>query len=130
MINSKRGFTLIELILSIVIIAIAFIPVSVIYQQVLSKVYVTRIISSANALAEGKMDEVLAQGFSGITNENETNFSSPFDSYSYEVEWHYVQPGSLNTSVDPTVTGYKNVEVRVNHDEIGTLTTHSLLTNY
>lgn len=128
--KNNKGLTLIELVLSIVIIAICFIPVATMYQQVLSKIYRSRVVTIAGALAEEKMDEVSGKNFLNINDEGPASFSNPFGDYSYEVVVHYVQPGNLNTSVDPTVTDYKNIEVRISHSEIGTMRINSLVTNH
>lgn len=130
MIKRKRGMTLIELVLSIIIIAVCLIPVSTMYNQVLSKIYKSRVMTTASALAEETMDQHLGKTFSGIANTVLTSFSSPFSDYSYQVVVNYVEAANLNTSVDPTVTQYKRVEVRITHSQIGTLRMVSLLTNY
>lgn len=128
--KKNSGLTLIELVLSIVIIAICFIPVAAIYQNVLNRLYMTRVTAVANALAEEKADEVLGEDFDDVTDESLTSFPSPFSDYSYEIIVHYVNFGALNTSVDPTETEYKNIEVRISHSEIGTLSLVTLRTDY
>lgn len=130
MIKNKKGMTLLELVLSIIIIAMCVLPLSVIYTQVLAKIYKSRVMTIASGLAEEKMDQATAKGYSGVVNESSTNFSSPFSSYSSQVVVNYVNAADLNTSVDPTVTEYKRVEVRVVHGEIGTAKMVSLLTNF
>ena len=129
----KNGFTLIELLISIVIFSICLVSVVVMFQQALYGGYDTRVLTIANFLAEEKMEEVLTLGYAGVTSVAATNFPSPFNSYTFEVAVHYVQPPDLDTSVDPTVTDYKNVEVKVvkpmpNYN--ATVTMSSLLTNY
>lgn len=126
--KNKKGITLLELIVSIVIIAICFGVVSTIYGQVLGKIHKSRTIVIANALAEEKMDEVLGDEYLGIGNDSD-NFSSPFGDYSYQVVVSYVDAADLNTSVAGP-TPYKNVEVRVSHSEIETIEIISLLTDY
>ncbi len=124
-----RGLTLVELILTIIIIAICFIPVSVIYQQVLGNAHRTRVIAVAESLASSKLDEVLGDGFASVSDESSTSFSSPFTDYSYEVEVDYVAAADLTTAVVGP-TEYKRIEVKVTHSEIGTMTLTSLLTSH
>ena len=85
------------------------------------------------ALAEGKMDEVLGDGYS-VSDAGPTAFTSdptdPLYGYSYQVVVHNVQPPDLDTSVDPTDTGYKNVEVSIINSKIGTYSINSLVTYY
>lgn len=128
--KNNNGMTLIELVLSIIIISICFIPVGIIYNQALAKIYRSRVMTAASGLAEEKMDQVLGSAFAGVANAGPTAFSSPFADYSYQVIVHYVDAADLNTSVDPAVTQYKNVEVRITHTQIGTLKMISLLSNY
>ena len=125
-----KGFTLVELVMSIIIIAICAIPTALMFQQAAGKSFITRVTTVATALAEEKMEETLGLGFSGVTDSGPTAFSSPFSDYSYQVTVYYVQAADLNTSVSPTVTAYKNVEVRISHSAVGTVSLMSLLTSY
>jgi len=127
----KRGYTLIELIISIAIIAVCIAGIASVYQNVLMGGVRGKIRSTACALAEEKADEVLRLGFSGIGSDGPTDFSTPFGDYSYEVDVIDVQPPDLDTPVDPpTNTGYKNVTVSVTHDQAGTYSISSLLTDH
>lgn len=128
--QNNKGLTLIELVLSIIIISICFLVLAMIYQQVLNNIYGTRVMSIASALAEEKTDDVFGKGYSGITNQSSASFSSPFSDYTYEVVVNYVNDADLNTPVDPTVTEYKRVEVRVTHSQTGTFRMVSLLSDY
>lgn len=125
----KNGFTLIELIISIIVISICVIPIAVMYQQALQGSLETKVLTVATSLAEEKMEEILRLGYSGISNVGLNNFPKPFDDYNYEVIVHYVEASDLDTSVDPTETDYKNIEVQVTH-AIQTVTLTSLLTDY
>lgn len=128
----KAGFTLPELVISIVIINIAIISVALMYQVALRGSFNTKIMAVATVLLEEKAEEVLRLGYVGIDNATTTNtsFLDPFSDYQYQVTVHYVNNSSLDTSVDPTVTGYKNVEVRVTYSNIAPVIINSLLTNY
>ena len=126
---SKRGVSLFEIIIAIVIISIAILAVSVMFQLPLKGGVSTRFLTVATGLAEEKMDEVLRLGYTSIANQGPSSFPSPFSDYQYQVSWHYVQEANLTTSVDPTVTEYKNVQVSVTHTNIAAVTLNSLLTD-
>lgn len=133
------GITLIELVLSIIIIAVCFGVVSTIYMQVLGKIHRSRVIVIANALAEERMDRVLGEGFSGIEDDISAtaqwqviysgSFTGVFSDYDYEDVACYVNSGDLDTPV-AVETEYIAVRTRIDHTDIGSLTVRSLLTDY
>jgi prepilin-type N-terminal cleavage/methylation domain-containing protein len=123
------AFTLIELIISIIVIAIAAIPVAVTYQRAMQGSVTARMLTVATALSEQKMEEALNLGFSNIANISLTSFASPFNDYAYQVIVYYVNAADLNTSVGPTATEYKRVEVRVTNNFSAPVSLVSLLTN-
>ncbi len=126
----KSGFTLVELIVSIIVISICFLSVALMYQEVLRGAFQTRMLSTATALAEEKTEEILSKGYSGVGNVVSTTFPSPFGGYSFQVTVHCVASGNLDTSVDPTATEYKNVQVKVTHSSIADIPLTSLIANY
>jgi type II secretory pathway pseudopilin PulG len=124
-----KTFTLVELIMSIIIVALAAIPISIMYQRSMQGSVANRMLTVASSLAEQKMEETLNLGFSAATSQGPNAFSAPFNEYSYQVIVHYVQAADLNTSVDPTVTDYKNIEVRVTNNFSAPVSLTALLTN-
>ena len=112
---NKRGFSLLELVLAIVIIGMCIIPIALKHQQAAQGSYQTKVLTIATALAEGEIEEVIGSGFSAASDVSLTSFDSPFDDYSYQITVHYVEGDDLDTSVDPTTTDYKNIEVQVSH---------------
>ncbi|MBU1727392.1 MAG: prepilin-type N-terminal cleavage/methylation domain-containing protein [Candidatus Omnitrophica bacterium] len=125
----KKGVSLFEIIIAIVIISIAVLGLVTMFQMSLKGGVSARYLTVAAGLAEEKMEEVLRLGYANITNQGPSSFSSPFSDYQYRVIWHYVQSTNLSTSVDPTVTEYKNVLVNVTHANMAAVTLNSLLTD-
>ena len=128
--KAKQGFTLIGLLISIIIIAICAIPTALMFQEATRGSYQTRVLTTATALAEGKIEDVLRLSFSGISAITLTNFPVPFTDYSFQVNVNYVEASDLDT---PVVYGtdYKNVEVQVIHNASQqAVAIKSLLTNY
>lgn len=132
--KTKRGVTLIELTISIVIVSVCLIPVALMYQQSARGSYITRVMTVATLLAEEKMEEALMLGYLGVASVASTAFPSPFDDYNYEVIVHYVDPSGdppdFDTPVDPTVTDYKSVLIEVDRSGTETVSLKSLLTNF
>jgi len=128
---AHKGFTLIELIISTVVLGLCVIPIALIHQEAMHGSYQTKVLTVATALAEEKMEETLILGFSGVASVASTSFASPFDDYSYQVTVHYVNGSDMDTSVDPTVTTYRNIEVQVSHSLIDqAVVLNSALTDY
>lgn len=128
--KAKNGFTLAELIISIIIISLSVLSMALIFQETLRGSPAVKAMTIATALAEEKIDEVLRLGYAGVNNTGPTNFPSPFSDYSFQIVVHYVDATGLDTSVDPLQTEYRNVEVRVMHSGIANISVNSLLANY
>ncbi|UCG35305.1 MAG: type II secretion system protein [Candidatus Omnitrophota bacterium] len=126
----KRGFSLIELVISTVIISIAALSIAFLYQQALSGSLEVRELTVATALAKEKMEEVLLLDFGSVADVSDTSFPAPFSNYSYAVNVCYVQSTNLDSCVDPTTTDYKKVEVVINCDASPLATLKTLFTNY
>jgi prepilin-type N-terminal cleavage/methylation domain-containing protein len=111
--RQQKGFTLIELIISITIAAIVVLPLSIFIMEVIARTIMPEYYQVAASLLEGELERVTNLRFTDITNEGPTNFTGNFNNYSYQVSFYYVNPGDLNTSVSPTVTDYKRVTITV-----------------
>ena len=125
----KKGFTLVELITGIAIIAVSFIGLIAVFTAVVPRNIDIEGLTRGTFLAEEKMEEVLVQPFSSITNESVVSFSPPFDRNKSEVEVHYVQQSDLDAYVAGP-TDYKNVKVKVWSDVIDTIEVVTLVTTY
>ncbi|MBU4148944.1 MAG: type II secretion system GspH family protein [Candidatus Omnitrophica bacterium] len=129
--TNNKGFSLLELVLSIVIIGLCIIPIALSHQQAAAGSIQTKVLTVATALAEEKMEEAINAGFSGVSNTSLTSFSSPFTDYSYQVTVHYVDALDLDTSIDPATSDYKNIEVQVSHGILDqSVAVKSLLVDY
>lgn len=138
MVTLRRAFTLIEVILVMVILAISLTPLSILIVNVTQKNILSYAQAQASALAEKEMERVTQLRFSTLTCATSTPFSSPFSAFSYTVDVDYVNPSALDTSVGRpsgcsssggTNTNYKRVQVTVNNVITGPLTVTTLVTN-
>jgi len=109
--GKKRGYTLIELVIAIVVVAIGFYSIMALFINVVPKNINVETLSRSSHLANKVAEETLAKGFSNISSVSPTAFSSPFSGYTYMVSVNYastLEPN--NTSMTPT--NYKKVEVK------------------
>ncbi|MFH1776090.1 MAG: type II secretion system protein [Candidatus Omnitrophota bacterium] len=103
----KNGFTLIEVLASIVLITVALIPIMRIIPQMIENSLKAERLTTAIFLAQGKTDEVknaLINSFSTSQDAAVTAFASPYTSYKYIV-------------TDDDSTGIKDIQVEVWYDE-------------
>lgn len=107
-----RGFTLVELAISILIGGIALYSLLTIFITSTSKNVDLESLTVALYLANGKLEEVSGQSYENIVSENSTPFDGGFSNFNYETEVDYVAPDDLDTPV-LTDQGYKRIVVRV-----------------
>ncbi|MEE8638345.1 MAG: prepilin-type N-terminal cleavage/methylation domain-containing protein [Candidatus Margulisiibacteriota bacterium] len=128
--RNKRGFTLVELIISIVVIAIIMYAAIGIFVASGAKGVNVEVFTVAQSLAENKLEQAMAQDFGDVTDEAEANFSGDLNQYSYEIVMDYVSGEALDTPVG-SPTDYKKIRVLIRHDLLGAPTSlESIRANY
>ncbi len=127
---SQKGFTLIETVITLIVLSIAAVGVLSVFTVGIIGSANPLIINQAVQLAQGEMDEVLgersANGFDGINAACTTTMPSGFGCNRTII---YVNPGSLNTSVGGP-TNYKHITVSIVQPTIGSIGLDTLVTNY
>ena len=128
----KKGMTLIEVIMAIVVIAIAFYTLIAVYATVSQRNGRAETINEKLYLAQEKIEEYLAKPFSSVVTVNPTTFeSSGFRDYTYRIIVTAVATSDLNTVVG--ASPYKKVRVQLwggQYDALGTVELTSLAVNY
>ncbi|MBM3244268.1 MAG: prepilin-type N-terminal cleavage/methylation domain-containing protein [Candidatus Omnitrophica bacterium] len=124
----KKGFTLIETVIVIIVLAITLTPFSVLTTNVISRNVRSQGTATAVSLAEQEMERVTALRFSLAVDEAAASFSAPFNGFTKEIIVDYVNSGSLNTPVAGP-TDYKRVQVKVTSATADTITLTTLITN-
>ena len=119
-----KGFTLIETIISIMVIGIAFLSLLAAVTGVFTHATRDEVMSVAVMLAKGEMERVGCEGFS--VSSDSGNYSGNFSDYSWEVTVSAV-PTAI--AVDPGMSEYKNIEVTVTNPMIGSVNLETILTN-
>lgn len=114
----KKGFTLVELVVVLVLLSVGLVTLLLVLRNASVSNATAHIITVANELGEGKIEEILAdrktQGFDYIKNLNYPTEDpvTGFNSYMREVDIYYVDLSDLDTPVIDS--NYKRVEVSVN----------------
>lgn len=126
--NRKRGFTIIETVLVILVLGISLTPLCILLVNVVQKNVLSGAQTTAVSLAEAEMERISSLRFSTVDDIAQTTFPTPFTNYSYQVIVDYVDGNDLNTPVAGP-TDYKRVQVKIINSVVGELTLTSLVTN-
>ena len=125
-----KGFTLIETVMSIVVIGIAFLGLLAVVTAVFTNAAHDEVMTIATELAKGEMERVTNLAFANVVDENRDSpaaFSGNFSNYSWQVRVDAV-PTAIAT--DPTMANYKQVEVRITNAIVGDVSLKTIVTNY
>ena len=114
----KKGFTLVELVIAMVIIAIIMYAAIAIFVASGARGVNVEVFTVAQSLAEDKLEQAMAQDFDDATDEAEANFSGDLNQYSYEIVMDFVSGEALDTVVG-SPTDYKRIRVSIRHDLLG-----------
>ena len=125
----RAGFSLIEMVIAIVIIGIAFYALISVFITVAPRNVNVEDITKATHLAFEKMEETTVKNFTGVATVSATSFTGDFSQFQYQVVVDYV------TSTEPDVvavgaTSYKRVKVRTWGGLSGTVELVTLVTTY
>jgi prepilin-type N-terminal cleavage/methylation domain-containing protein len=128
------GFTLIEIIITIVVIAIAAVGVLSVFTTGMRGSANPLLVTQATQLAQGEMDQVLgeklANGFASIAVGNPLACNSAMlAGFNCSRTVYYVNPAALNTQVGGP-TNYKHVTVTIAQTTIGNITVDTIISNY
>jgi len=128
--KQQQGFTLVESVITLVVLGLVFYAVLSIFITSNVKSVNVEIFTVAQSLAEAKIEETMALSFLSVTNESSTAFSGELSNYSYEIVSDYVSTEALDLPV-VYETDYKRVQVLIRHPQLDNPTTlETLVTNY
>ena len=113
----KKGFTLVELVMAIMITSIALSALLGTFVLVTSRNVDFDSITVGMNLARGKLEEVSNQTFNSVTSEALTSFGGDFSGYSSLVVVQYVSREVLDVPVVGS-TNYKKVAVWVSSSSL------------
>jgi prepilin-type N-terminal cleavage/methylation domain-containing protein len=129
----KRGMTLVEVVMAMVIIAIAFYALVAAYATTSQRNINVETINEKLYLAQEKMEEYLTLPFASIVTTSPSPFASAnFTNYNYRIVTTLVATSDLTTSVGSSP--YKKVQVMVwggqPSNSVGTVELDSLVTTF
>jgi len=113
----KKGLTLVEVIISIVLIAIIMYSSVQVFVSSGAKGANVEVFSVAQSLAENKLEGQLGRTFTSISSEVQTAFSTDLSNYTYEIVVNYVSKEALDAPVAYT-TNYKKITVLIRHPSL------------
>ncbi len=111
--QGRGGFTLIELVMTVLIGSIAVYSVIMIFVNTTSRNAQVDNLSVAVNLASSKIEQVSNKAYSNVSSEAITAFTGSFTSFSSQVLVTNVSSTELDTSIGTTETGYKKIKVFV-----------------
>jgi len=131
---SQGGFSLIEVIITLVILSIAAVGVLSVFSSSMKSSANPLVLNQAIQLAQGEMDQVqgekAAMGFSGIGAACATTMP-PGLGFTCSRTICYVPAGNLNsTSACGSITNYKHITVKIQQAEIGSVSLDTIVSNY
>ena len=125
-----KGFTIVETVIAIVVIGIAFLGLLSVFMGVFTNAVRDETMAIAVSLTKGEMERVSSLDFDSVSDENRDSpagFSGNFSNYSWQVRVDAVPVGIAN---DPSMDNYKQVEVRITNTMIGSVSLKTIVTNY
>jgi len=135
--SGTGGFTLIETIITLVVLSIAAVGVLSVFTTGIKGSANPLIITQAAQLAQEKMEETLAlrriSGFNAVVPDAGGPFPAPYDACSWARTVVCVTALDLNTDTGtplPCASGYARVTVTVTNALIGTIALDTVVTNY
>ena len=114
----KKGFTLIEVVIFVLLLGIALVPLIGVLGNALYSSAGHHAVRTATYLAQGVMEEVSGRDFEDIESFalGEGDLSPLYPNFTAEVEVRYVRAEDFNLPVE-SETDFKRVRIRVNMRE-------------
>jgi len=109
----KKGFTLIELVMTVVIASIAFYALLTVFINTTYQSVNLEALGMGLYLANGKLEELSNRSYGSITSEALSSFGGNFSDFSGLVEVDYVTAEALDVPVVSTIESYKRIKVIV-----------------
>ena len=131
-----KGFSLIETIITLVVLSIAAVGVLSVFTAGMKGSADPLILNQAISLAQENMDEVIALrksgGFNAVVPNAGGPFPVPYSAFSWSRAVVCVTALDVNTSTGapPCASGYARVTVTVSNALVGNITLDTLVTNY
>ena len=124
--DASKGFTLIEVIFSVVVLSIGLVTLIQVMTHVLNRFSMTEALNMGTSLAERELERVANLRYSNVVNAGPTFYASPFQNYTYQVSVTAVPVALAN---DLGMAQYKQVTVTIHHTMKGDVSLTTIVTN-
>ena len=125
----KKGFTLIELIITVLVVSIAVYTLLIIIFTATTNTVQLDTMTTGLHLAKGRLEEVSSQAYSNITAESLSAFGGDFADFNSEVAVFFVSGEALDVPV-VVDSGYKKITVKVSSSNLAsTIEVSTLITD-
>lgn len=134
--RGQMGFSLIETILTLVVLSIAAVGVLSVFSTGMKGSADPILLNQATQLAQWKMEEAIglrkSGGFDAVVSDPGGPFPAPLDAFSWSRTVSCVTASDLNTptGAPPCASGYAHVTVTVNNAAIGGVDIDTVITDY
>lgn len=125
----RKGFSLVEMIIAMVVIGIAFYALISVFITVAPRNVNLEYLTKATHLAFEKMEETTVKPFTSIVSQSATSFTGDFSQFQYQVIMNYVTAAEPDTLAGGS-TSYKRVKVRTWGGLSGVVELTTLVTTY
>ncbi|HTY13039.1 MAG TPA: type II secretion system protein [Candidatus Omnitrophota bacterium] len=127
--KNNKGLTIIELLIAVVIIGIAFYALIKVFIVLAPRDVDARSLSVGTHLINRRIEEVTMKSFSNVSSESAAAFPAPFNAYTGQIIVDYVTTADVN-SVSASPTPYKRVKARVWGTKLPTIEGVTLVVTY
>ncbi len=130
--SGEKGFTLIETIITLVVLSIAAVGVISVFTVGIKGSSNPLVVEQAVQLAQGEMDQVMGErAASGVGGINAACVTPMLTGFNCSRTLCYVSSGNLNDiSACGTATSYRHITVTVDNALIGSVSVDTIVANY
>jgi len=126
----RKGFTLIEVVISMVVIAIIMYAVIAVFITAGVRGVNVEVFTVAQSLAEGKMEETMALPYA-LIQPAAGDFDVDLSAYHYQVEVEYANADNFDIHAPAPETPYRWIQVTITHPKLEEgITLQSVRANY
>ncbi|MFH1361093.1 MAG: prepilin-type N-terminal cleavage/methylation domain-containing protein [bacterium] len=111
----RKGFSLIEVVISMVVIAIVMYAVIAVFITSGAKGVNVEIFTVAQSLAEGKMEEMMARPYGDLNTIGPINYTGDLLAYTYTITVNDVEPLDFDTIASAPPSNYRRIIIAINH---------------